>query len=335
MRGSGTSVVRFTTRAGDVVSEFNRKGEPLIIMGAYIGVESAHTNAARLRVKLADQKRGSSDGDPHSSSVMAKEQRHVLFAQWLVETYGAKFLSTGSGVLDVGGGKGGICAALGKLGIPTVLLEPCPRDSSTTDTEGGGDDGDDGDHGVSGGGAAALSPTQPQPPPTAPFEMIVAALEGDGSSLLLAPNEPTSTSDAGDPSREGRRGAAAADEAALRTDRLLRGASMVVGMHSDEATEPIVDFAFRLGIPFAVVPCCVFQDLFPLRVIQTAGASGGRRQGAVKSYNSFCRYLLAKDAAFGTPKSTVLPFVGKNTVIYSPPRPPGTNAAQQAPPRPP
>ena len=66
-----------------------------------------------------------------------------------------------------------------------------------------------------------------------------------------------------------------------------------------------------------MVPCCVFQDLFPFRVLETAGSSGGRRLGAVKSYTSFCRYLLQKPAAFGTPQSAVLPFVGKNKVIYS------------------
>jgi hypothetical protein len=33
---------------------------------------------------------------------------------------------------------------------------------------------------------------------------------------------------------------------------------LVVGMHPDQATEPIVDFALKAGKPFAVVPCCVF-----------------------------------------------------------------------------
>ena len=48
VRGAGTSVVRLRTRAGDVISEYNRKGEALIEMGTYIGVESARVHAKRL-----------------------------------------------------------------------------------------------------------------------------------------------------------------------------------------------------------------------------------------------------------------------------------------------
>ena len=40
---------------------------------------------------------------------------------------------------------------------------------------------------------------------------------------------------------------------------------VLVGMHPDQATEPVVDAAIALGKPFAVVPCCVFPELFPDR----------------------------------------------------------------------
>ena len=36
-------------------------------------------------------------------------------------------------------------------------------------------------------------------------------------------------------------------------------------MHPDQATEPIVDAALLYGLPFAVVPCCVFAELAPQR----------------------------------------------------------------------
>eukprot|EP00854_Cymbomonas_tetramitiformis_P008792 gene8792-10419_t len=36
----------------------------------------------------------------------AKEERHRLFAEWLVRTYGIEALASGSGVVDVAGGKG-------------------------------------------------------------------------------------------------------------------------------------------------------------------------------------------------------------------------------------
>ena len=45
-------------------------------------------------------------------------------------------------------------------------------------------------------------------------------------------------------------------------------------MHPDQATEPIVDLALRLGVPFAVVPCCVYPGLFPFRVQKGTGVLG-------------------------------------------------------------
>ena len=59
--------------------------------------------------------------------------------------------------------------------------------------------------------------------------------------------------------------------------RYFRGASCIVGMHPDEATEPIIDFAVAAGVPFAVVPCCVFCS----------------RPGTV-SYEQFLDFLKAK-----------------------------------------
>ena len=44
-----------------------------------------------------------------------------------------------------------------------------------------------------------------------------------------------------------------------------QAAAVVVGMHPDEATEPVVVEALAAGKPFAVVPCCVFPKLFPHR----------------------------------------------------------------------
>ena len=38
----------------------------------------------------------------------------------------------------------------------------------------------------------------------------------------------------------------------------LQTCSLVLGLHPDQATDSIVDFAMHFGKPFAVVPCCVF-----------------------------------------------------------------------------
>ena len=47
--------------------------------------------------------------------------------------------------------------------------------------------------------------------------------------------------------------------------QLVHGASLLVGLHPDEATDAIVDVAAALAIPFALVPCCVFPTLFSHR----------------------------------------------------------------------
>eukprot|EP00929_Paragymnodinium_shiwhaense_P014384 TRINITY_DN12228_c0_g1_i2.p1 TRINITY_DN12228_c0_g1~~TRINITY_DN12228_c0_g1_i2.p1 ORF type:complete len:259 (+),score=52.91 TRINITY_DN12228_c0_g1_i2:77-853(+) len=39
---------------------------------------------------------------------------------------------------------------------------------------------------------------------------------------------------------------------------LFRRASLILGFHADQATEPCIDLAVQLRIPFAVCPCCVF-----------------------------------------------------------------------------
>jgi hypothetical protein len=84
----------------------------------------------------------------------------------------------------------------------------------------------------------------------------------------------------------------------------------IVGLHPDEATEAIVDGALRHGRSFAVVPCCVFSKLFPLR--RMPGPSGA----AVTSYGDFLDYLQAKHPAIRRGK---LPCGGANTVLWVPP----------------
>ena len=78
-------------------------------------------------------------------------------------------------------------------------------------------------------------------------------------------------------------GSAPPDADAIRA--ALRDCSAVVGLHSDHATEWIVDFALERGIPFAVVPCCVCPGSFPHR----------RLRGApVSTHDDFVEYLVSK-----------------------------------------
>ncbi|GBG27479.1 Hypothetical Protein FCC1311_037012 [Hondaea fermentalgiana] len=81
----------------------------------------------------------------------------------------------------------------------------------------------------------------------------------------------------------------------------LQSCSAIVGMHSDQATEAIVDWGLELGKPFAVVPCCVFPNLFPER-------------GNVRKHPEFLRYLVHKDPLRVCREK--LSFAGRNDVVF-------------------
>jgi hypothetical protein len=89
------------------------------------------------------------------------------------------------------------------------------------------------------------------------------------------------------------------------TEALLASASLVVAMHPDEATEAVVTEAVKHGVPFAVVPCCVFARLFSHRTL----GEGSR----VSTHGQLCTWLAERH-----PKAQMasLDFKGKNTVVY-------------------
>ena len=80
----------------------------------------------------------------------------------------------------------------------------------------------------------------------------------------------------------------------------------VLGLHPDEATEPIVDCCLAAAKPFAVVPCCVFADSNPHRRL----ADGS----AVRSVEQYVAYLAAKDRRVQV--GTVAGMPGRNVVVY-------------------
>eukprot|EP00121_Abeoforma_whisleri_P010589 Awhi_evm1s9769 len=86
-------------------------------------------------------------------------------------------------------------------------------------------------------------------------------------------------------------------------------ASMVIGMHPDEATELIVDEALKSGKPFAVVPCCVFPSLFPDRKLEDGSP--------VRTYEQFITYLLQKHPSIQ--KDTLADLGGSNVILYTRP----------------
>jgi hypothetical protein len=66
------------------------------------------------------------EGDTHPPEDKTKKAfRAVLFADWLVQTYGRERLAEGSGVVDVAGGKGDVsCRLWGEYGIKCSIVDP-------------------------------------------------------------------------------------------------------------------------------------------------------------------------------------------------------------------
>jgi hypothetical protein len=223
------------------------------------------------------------DGKSSDTTIIIgdKEERHRIFAEWLVQTYGIDALSSGSGVLDVAGGNGELTRALRTLGVPSVVLDPNPRIRD--------DDDNNDDNNNNNNNNNTLS--------TNIIRVLPYPLYGNGQDLTDRLDE---------------------------TGETVRTCSFVAGMHPDQATEAIVDTALRLGVAFAVVPCCVMPTLFPSRRQKIGG-------DPVRSHRAFCRYLLDKQEEQAVPLSpeegttefkkkfeqTSLPFVGRNKVIFS------------------
>ena len=85
---------------------------------------------------------------------------------------------------------------------------------------------------------------------------------------------------------------------------LVHGASVIVGLHPDEATNAIVNVSLELRRPFAVVPCCVFARGYPRKL---------RSGRAVTNTAELLVWLIER-----CPRTRVtqLPFHGQNKMVY-------------------
>ncbi|RUS22166.1 hypothetical protein BC937DRAFT_90121 [Endogone sp. FLAS-F59071] len=247
--------------------------------------------------------------DPHPiHDKKPQPYRAFLFAQWLVDNFGADFLRSGSGVVDVAAGKGDVSMFLCyQFGIPSTLVEPKTRKVSKwwrrriekMIKEAKEEEGDS----ISAKEAIESDSREPNHDSNAD--------SSTSDDIISFPDPvplPSSTS-----STSTERFSLTPSHIASHLDasflvahaELLQTCSVLIGMHPDQATEPIVDVALRLDKPFAVVPCCVFGHENRHRRLKDGGK--------VVTTEEFVKFLVEKKEGV---KTEWLGFEGSNSVVY-------------------
>ena len=231
------------------------------------------------RQKIEREKHNFSDDPLSHSSKKGRGERAKIFAQWLVEAFGREWCERGSGVLDIAGGRGDVAFELHtKMGIPCTLIEPRPlklnkkqhrylkERRKEREKERERDE--------------EKTENEKQREREREREMDICPqitdLFDENLLSLSSPHSPT-----------------------------IHNASVLIGMHPDQVTEPIVDGSLSLSKPFAVVPCCVFPLMFPHRRTPNGDE--------VVSCSQFIEYLKEKHEGIET---AFLPFEGRNQVVY-------------------
>lgn len=218
---------------------------------------------------------GARPGGAAPTTAATKAARSRVLAAWLARTFGAAALRCGDGVVDVAGGGGALSAEL-------CVVHRVP--TTTVDAR-----------------------PPPPPPCAAAARRLRQRAAADASPHGSAPPPPE---------------VATCVPAYVRAwfgpdtwRPLCRGASLLVGLHADGATEWVVDAAARRGLPFAVVPCCVFP---PLALPFALGS--GRPQRRARTRDELIADLVER----GGPGTRVdwLPFEGANRVVHRGARPP-------------
>ena len=193
------------------------------------------------------------------------EDRFAKFASFLVAEHGHEALANGSGIMDIAGGSGRLAYELSvRRGIRCCVFDPKTPTLKRSQWK-------------------ALSERRYS------AERLMAVADGSAlaeeiASRMLAA-EPKFvqhylTSTSWQPGIGHNRveeemsqfyatlpveAAGAVELSAECVARLLEQASVIVGLHADQATEPVIDLAIAMGKSGAVVPCCIFPTLFSHR----------------------------------------------------------------------
>ncbi|GJJ69665.1 hypothetical protein EMPS_02013 [Entomortierella parvispora] len=268
--------------------------------------------------------------DPHQKTTKNQHRERALyFAQWLIQTFTRDYLNSGAGVLDIAGGRGDLSWELQtRQGIQSTIVEPrqgkgmrkwqrkwlagflaanqgpaadAETTEATADNSKAGDEADEEEEDKDRenedqepAGLADFIPTVKSHP--------LQATDPDRIQTILD------------------------DEFLEKRHQLVRDSSILIGLHPDQATEPIVRAALKAGKPFAIIPCCVFSRENTHRVlpntktdksIEPEGSTNGTETATdtrpVSSYDDFVTWLASLHPEIET---TWLNFEGMNRVLF-------------------
>eukprot|EP00884_Botryococcus_braunii_P010341 jgi/Botrbrau1/19308/Bobra.0073s0047.1 len=253
--------------------------------------------------KQARRQAAAAGGDPHAASAASKRHRARIFADWIVSTFGLDFLRSGSGVVDVAGGRGELAFYLQNVhGIHTTVVDPRPGKLSRKQHRilaSSSLQPADSAH-CSAGSLPLRTPTDESWPASldpalratggfqaAAHNFQVGRADDQGKvcdrSLSRIAEGPATGEDrfvVGGNGWEGQLPEHLEAEFGMqlwesRHGEALRRCSIVVGLHPDQATDPILEFALAFGKPFAIIPCCVFARQFPHRRLRIPPLQSG------------------------------------------------------------
>lgn len=258
----------------------------------------------------------------------SRKNRVYLFREFLINTYGLAYLQGGV-VLDVAGGKGDLSWLLSNVdGISSVVENPRPTDhrhlhKSVAYLRARPDE-------------AELRAMEDRPTHQPLAKLVNQVLEPHrdpfhlrilvNQQLVDAVRDYRATADKAawcrfyqqalaqglDSIPPGHPKDSVNDQQILRADQSLdaiNNTRLVVGFHPDQATDACADLAQVLGVPFCIVPCCVFPKEFPHRRVH------GEK---VRDYRGLIEYLRMRHP---NSRPHRLPFfdttTSRNLVLYT------------------
>lgn len=258
--------------------------------------------------------------DPHDK--IDKGRRGAVYAQWLVDKFSMAALCTGEGVCDVAGGRGDLSFELFNVrGIKTTIIDP--REPKLRPVQRRrvraprlkGQHSEEKEYGIERLEAATEPALNISTAVNAPSTDATASTLNSlpAPSIAVTPTAPSAANGASRRNPYDREAhvlcphirAEFGTELLNQRRAFFEKVSLFVGLHPDQATEPIVDLALSLGKPFAVVPCCVFPTENPHRKLSDGTP--------VVTYAQFITYLRAKHPEI---EVEFLPLQGANQVLF-------------------